>query len=186
LNKAILLLLLLSWAHCPIDGAASTEPDKSQEAKNTNIAASFPDSVLNHFFALLRSGKSGEAQELFLVRNADQRSAVRDYVTGGIEFFAEKNVRTLVVRVFEEGQFSICAIEQTSNDFPEKYELESGCLVDEGGRWRILPHPQDYRAKLNELSQQEIAEFDLLREKFSNFKRNYTENRALKKSGSLE
>jgi len=166
-------MLIIISVLCPVDGARGTELVTFGTASITAVATCSPDSIVSRFFALLRSGDSSAAHELFLVQNTDQEGAVHSFVSSGIEFFAKTKVRSRVAATFEDGQFCVCAIEQTSIDFPDQWELEVGCLVREGSRWKLLPIPQNYRTRINGLSPQEISAFDILQEEFSNFKRSY-------------
>ncbi len=173
MRKFLLILLFLAGVFFQFERAKSTEADGSVKAERTAIETITPDSTLTRFFELLQDGQSSSAEKLFLVRNSDQKSAVSQYVSGGIAFFQKMDIKNQVVETFEEGHFSICAIEQTSDAFPGKSEVECGYLVFKDGQWLLLPQQQDYHAKLNGLLPVEIAAFKALHEEFSLFKRSY-------------
>lgn len=79
----------------------------------------------------------------------------------------------MVIEKFDDGAFSICAIEQTMNAHPGKFEVERGCLVLEDHHWKLLPQPRDFRDPINGLTSDEKASFELLLKKFNTFKRSY-------------
>ena len=147
-------------------------------ASETNTTAECPaDSVLHRLFVLLQNGQPDEARELFLIQNPDQQSAVNEFVGMGVEFFADGRIMNRVVESFADGGLAVCAIEQTSLDIPDKYELEKAFLMIEGENWRLLPQPMDHRSPLNGLSPGDMAAFDELEKKYSIFKREYKANR---------
>ncbi|MEN8007687.1 MAG: hypothetical protein ABFS42_11770 [Candidatus Krumholzibacteriota bacterium] len=152
-------------------GAGIPEQETPTASETTTMAACPADSVLQHLFDLLQNGQAGEAPELFLMHNPDQKKAVSRFVEEGVVFFADHRIINRVVETIADGRLALCAFEQTSPDFPEKYELEKAFLVLEGENWRILPQPQDHRSRLNGLSTHEKAGFDALLTRFNSFKR---------------
>ena len=170
MSKSFAVLLLLfgmtgSWGY----SASASEVKTMTECP--------ADSVLNRLFVLLQNGQPDEARELFLIRNPDQQRAVNEFVGMGVDFFADGRIRNRVVESFADGRLAICAIEQTSLDIPDKFELEKAFLMVAGENWRLLPQPMDHRSPLNGLSPQEMAAFGELEKNFSNFKREYKANR---------
>lgn len=167
--KTVIFLLLMPWAFCVAGNVTYAGPDNSAEANTTNSTSS-AGGVLSHFFDLLHKGNSSEAQELFRIHNPDQEAVVGIYVTNGIKFFTKANINNAVVMTFKNDKLAICAIEQSSSDYPGKYELESGAMIIDGGSWKLLPQAQDYRATINGLSAKELAGFDELQKEFYSFK----------------
>jgi len=149
--------------------------EQNHNSAESNIAETpGPNLVLTQVFDFLQNGKADEAAALFSTNTPEQEKAVLQYVKGGAAFFtANPQINNRVVQTFTHGNLALCAIEQTSTEHPDQWELERGFLIKNSGRWLLLPIQQDYRSYKNELSSDDVSLFATLVNDFSSFRRNY-------------
>ncbi len=174
--KIVGILVVVFGVGGAVAGSAVVD---SRGVESVGVCAA--DEVTERMFELLGEGDAKAAVKLFRATNTQQQAAVSKYVTGGIRFLRRVRVETRVVDVFTAGPFAVCALEQTSPDYPEMHELEAGCLVQVEGCWRLLPQPQNHRTPVNELTPQEASTFDVLLKRFATLKTKYKAYQAANK-----
>lgn len=169
-NVAVVFIALSLFfgGFCPVN--AENIPNS---ANSSITSTDGPAVVLATVFELLKNGKTDEAAAFFTAKTPVQEKAVFQYVTRGAAFFsANPQVKSRVVQTFTNGDLALCAIEQSSTEMPDKWELEKSFLVKDSGRWLLLPIQQNYRSYKNELSSEDVSLFESLVNDFSVFRRN--------------